>query len=161
MKKNNNPSTKRLLVVLIVLLFIALILGIWQYYGGVKFIPKTLKNTAPISVQTLEDKEKEMGTIFYPGTKSEEILVQRNNLAKKITFEVTDSTSGVINIYAQDLLNRYPEASVTQKEIKKESSLSKKATVLTCTRQAGRITVTAWPNANGLTSVEIEKENSF
>lgn len=160
--RKTNSSTKRLLVVLAILAIVALALGVWQSSGGIKFIPVTVKNENPVKVGELKnDKEKAIGTIIYPGLDAEKIELLKNDLAQKVSFNVKDSPEGVINIYSQDLLNRYSDATVTRKEIQKSDALDQKATVLTASRQSGKITVTVWANPNGLTSVTVEKENSF
>lgn len=162
MKNKGDSLTKWLLVILGILVIVVAVLSFRQYFKDVGFLSNTLKNETPIKVGELkDDNEKAIGTIIYPGVENETVEILKNNLAQKVTFEVTDSLDGVINIYAQDLLNRYANASVARKEIKKSEALNQKATVLTCSSQTGKITVTIWSNNKGLTSVEIEKENSF
>lgn len=163
MKVKKNSITKWLLVILAVLAIIAITLGIWRFtYDSIKFIPISIKNDTPVIVNELKsDQEKAVGTIIYFGIDSTKIEVLKNDLASKVIFNVTDSPQGVINIYSQDLLNRYPKSTATQKEIKKSDALNQKAILLTCSQGKGKITVMAWLSPNGLTSVQIEKENNF
>lgn len=158
MTKKGNAVIKWLVVVLVVLIVLALGLIIWNYFiSDVNYATKTIKNTTPIKVAELStDKEKTFGTIIYPGVAEESITITKNNLADKATFEVTDSLDGVINIYSQDLINRYPDATVTKKEIKKSDARDKKAVTISCITKTDKIYVTAWENTSGRTSVEIE-----
>lgn len=163
MRSQANSKTKLLLIILAILVIVAITMGIWQiFYSGIKFVPVSIKNDSPVVVRPLaSEKEQTIGTIIYPGVNRENITVLKNDLAQKVTFDVQDSPDGVINIYAQDLLNRYGDIDVSRKEIQKSDAIGKKAIVLTGSRKTGKIIVTTWLNQNGLTGVTIEKDNSF
>lgn len=164
MTHRGNVLTKWLLIILIVLVAGALGFGIWNYLrtGEIPFFATALKNENPVKVRGLQnDKETAIGTILYPGIESKNVEILSNNLAQKVTFDVKDSLAGVVHIYTQDLLNRYPNATCTQKEISKNDALNNQATVITCTKGSGKITVTSFANKNGLTSVTIEKQNNL
>lgn len=153
---------KWLIVVILILVALVIGLGIWQYFGAVKFIPTSVKNETPIKVADLKNEsEQAIGTIIYPGVASDKVEILKNDLAQKVTFEVTDSLAGVINIYSQDLSNRYLNYSITKKEIRKTDALDKKATVLSCSSSNGKLVITAWASNKGLTTIEIQKDNSF
>ncbi|MCL5406964.1 MAG: hypothetical protein M1429_00465 [Patescibacteria group bacterium] len=163
MKNKVNSTTKWLLIILTILVIITVAMSIWRFaYNGINFIPTTVKNDTPIVTSNLNgEKEQAIGTIIYPGVDSNKIEILKNDLAQKIIFETQDSPDGVISIYSQDLLNRYKNATCSKKEIKKNDATDQKATQLTCSQGNGKIMVTTWFNTNGLTSAQIEKENSF
>lgn len=164
-KEGNFSSTKRLLIVLGVVLLLAVIVGIWLYFSGrpISFWPTktTLTNENPVVVRELSsNEEKSIGTIIYAAATIAS-GPQESGSKNTVTLESPDSLEGVIGIYSQDLLNRYPNYTVTEKEIIKDDALGSKAIVLNCSGPKGNLTVTAWPAKNGLTSIEIEKDSSF
>lgn len=151
-------TTKMLLIVLAVLAIAVIVFGGWSYFGGPA---RTLKNKMPIVVSQLTDeREIALGTIIYPGAK---IIsqIQKDGSMTKASFEVPDSFDAVINTYAQDLLNRYPEFKATKQSIRKDEALNNLATVLTISSPTGKIIITSWPNLQGLTTFEILKDNNF
>lgn len=165
MKNKGNSLIKRLLVILGILIVVVVSLGLWLYFSGKmptnQWIPTKLKNETPIVVSELkDDKEKALGTVIYSAAKiiSDVHQIDRFNT---ITLQSPDSLNGVINIYSQDLLNRYPKYSVTKQEISKEGALNEKMIRLTCSGPNGKIVIDAWAIKNGLTSIYIMKDNSF
>lgn len=140
---------KRLLIVLGLLIVVVAGLAIWNFSGG---LPVQIKNTTPTTVGALQtDQEKALGTIIYPGAKT----------LSGSFFEVPDSLDGVVGIYSQDLVNRYPNYSVTKRTIRQADALNKRAIVLTCSGPSGKITLKAWATKTGFTDFEIAKEGSF
>jgi len=104
--------------------------------------------------------EKAIATIYYPGAK---VItdVAKDGSNEKAVFETTDSVDGAVNIYYQDLLNRYKTYDVTKTTTSKSDALNKKATVITCSGQTGKITITVWGKTNGMTQVEVVTSSNF
>lgn len=148
-------STKALLLIL----GLVLISGVFFWWNYTR--PKTIKNTAPVTVRELKDAtEKALGTIIYPSA-GQIPKVEEQNAASQTSFEVPDSIDGVVGIYSQDLLNRYPKNNLTLKSIKRDDSLGGKASVLTSESAGGKLMITAWANKNGFTSIIIQKDKSY
>lgn len=160
--KKIESSTKRLLVALAIVVVIILTLLIWNKFSDIKFLPEIVKNDTPINVSGFQnDKETAIGTIVFPGVDPDKIEVTKGDNSNKVQFNVPDTTGAVLSIYAQDISNRYPKAELSAKEIEKSDALNGKAKVLTATSKAGKMTVMVWQTKDGLTGVEIEKENKF
>lgn len=146
---------KTLLIVAGILVVAAIGLGIWLYYGGPS---AKIKNENPIKVAELSSESEEtLGTILYPGAKVISELSKTDGVAKA-TFETDNSLEGVINIYSQDLVNRYPNDSISRQNSRKKDTLNNTAITLTCSTKTAKITVTAWATKEGMTEFEITKE---
>lgn len=164
MKKNNKRSLTTKLIVVLGVLVIA-VLGL-MLYGSINkqsvfnIFPEKLKNTNPTKVATLDSREENIGTVIYSAAK---VIGDIKNINDKyITeLELTDSVDGVTNIYAQDLLNRYPDLSVTKQVNSFSDATDNKSTILKCKGKSGSITITVWSKKNGKTAVKIEKDASF
>lgn len=126
-----------------------------------KAVEKEKKAARNINVQALSGtNEKMLGTIIYSGAKKQgDIKTENNTNIANLTS--TDSVAGASNIYYQDLLNRYKTYDVTKKEISKNEALDKKATVIVCTGQSGKITITAWGDTKGMTQIQIVTSSDF
>ena len=153
---------KILWIVLIIVVVIGIAVGIWYLYR-VKVNKFEIINTdsgAKINVANLkEDKEKDLGTILYPGAG---IIndITKSNVAKMV-LETADSVDGVVNIYVQDLSNRYRGYKLTKEQISKSDALNKKAMLITLTGKTGRLKITVWPTAKGMSDIEIIKDSNF
>lgn len=119
---------------------------------------KAIRNINVAALKT--DSEKAIGVIDYPGAKviTPAAKVGTNETA---VYETTDSMDGAVGIYYQDILNRYKSYEVDKKTITKDDALGKKATVITCSGQTGTLTVTIWPETNGMTKIEVVKTSDF
>jgi len=154
-------STKILLVILGLVIIGTAITGIYRYHP-LGLGTEKLKNDNPIVVGDLtKDTEKILGTIVYPGVNELNLIIDKSDTSDSTSFQVKDSPDGVANIYAQDLLNRYPTNEVSRYTANEEDSINGKATIISSASPKGKLTVTTWSSKNGLTSVRIEKSNTF
>lgn len=153
---------KILLIVLIVVVVIGIGVGIW-YLIRVKvqkFENIDTEKVTKINVAELkEDKEKDLGTILYPGAGIISDIAKSNVV--KMVLETADSVDGVVNIYIQDLSNRYRGYKLTKEQIPKSDSLNKKAMLITLTGKTGTLKITIWPTTKGMTDFEIIKDSNF
>lgn len=151
-------TRKILLTILVVVLILTIITGIWAMIKHTVDKKVALRN---INVASLTgEKENNIKTIYYPGGKVISDTIKENN-DYKMTIETTDSLEGATAIYYQDLLNRYKNYDVSKKSITKDDALDNKATVLVCSGETGKITMTLWPKANGMTEVNIVTSADF
>jgi len=151
---------KVLLIIFGVIILCAVGVGIWALVNKAS-ISKEQKTIRNINVRSLNgDNEKKIGTIIYPGTKSE-VKVKTDNKNQTVNLATTDSVDGALNIYYQDILNRYKTYSVTKKDITKADALNKSARVIVCSGQTGTITVTIWADKSGMTQIEIVTTQDF
>lgn len=104
--------------------------------------------------------EKSIKTILYPGAKILSPLFSDGTVSK-MTFETTDSLGGAVNIYWQDLTNRYDSYKTTKAEIKKDDALRQKAYLVTLNGKQGKVEITLWENNKGKTDIEISTSNNF
>jgi len=152
---------KILWITLIIVVVIGIGVGIWYLYK-VKVNKFEIVNTTStkINVATLkDDKEKDLGTILYPGAGTITDITKSN--AVKMVLETTDSVDGAVNIYVQDLSNRYRGYKLTKEQISKSDSLNKKAMQIILTGKTGTLKITIWPTAKGMTDIEINKDSNF
>lgn len=147
---------KWLLIILGVLVLI--FLGLFFGYKSPLLISRTeeIQNTRQYQVQPLtDDKEVALGTIIYPAAKVIKDLSKENGT--RATFEVTDNFVAVVQVYIDDLANRYPQNRLTKKEISQKEALNGQAIVLNSIG-SGEITVTVWPTKSGFTDFEISRK---
>lgn len=151
---------KVLWIILGVIVIFAIGTGIWTLTKK-SSASKQQEAIRNINVRSLSgDNEKKIGTIIYPGTKSE-VKVKTDNKNQTVNLATTDSVDGAFNIYYQDILNRYKTYSVTKKDITKDDALNKIAHVIVCSGQTGTITVTIWADKSGMTQIEIVTTQDF
>ena len=147
---------KWLLIILGVLVLI--FLGLFFWFKSPLPINRTeeIQNTRQYQVQPLtDDKEIDLGTIIYPAAKVIKDLSSESG--SEATFEVTDTFDAVVQVYIDDLANRYPENRLTKKEIGQKEALNGQAIVLNSIGN-GEITVTAWPTKSGFTDFVISRK---
>lgn len=152
---------KILLIILAIVLIVLIAVAVWALVKRQVDKKKSEEALRNINVAALSTaKEKLLGTIYYPGGKIISDATQEGS-NEKATFESTDSMDGASSIYYQDLLNRYKNYDVSKKTISKDDSADGKATVITCSGQKGKITITIWTKKDGLTQIEVVTSSDF
>ena len=107
-----------------------------------------------ISVDLVLDLDKEKRALM---TEIETLKAEQN----KITLETTDSVNGAVNIYIQDLFNRYPNYKLTKQDITKTGALDNKGVLISLSGKTGALKITIWGTDKGMTDIEIIKDSNF
>lgn len=155
--KGNFSISKWLLVVLVIFGLTVIFLSVRQNRQNNLENPiRELKNQSQVKVRDLTGQEVSLGTILYPNAQ-----ITPNGLANKISLTTTDSVDGVIGIYSQDLYNRYPDHKLIWKTETQKDALKGQAEVLISSNKNEKIVVSAWPTKDGLTTVEVQKTQTF
>ncbi|KKQ74669.1 MAG: hypothetical protein US94_C0001G0070 [Berkelbacteria bacterium GW2011_GWB1_38_5] len=151
---------KKLIIIFVILIVVVAILALVDFFIKKTNNYQSISNQPKVNVATLKDgNETALGTISYPGAKTVVDISKAEQ--NKITLETTDSVNGAVNIYIQDLFNRYPNYKLTKQDITKTGALDNKGVLISLSGKTGALKITIWGTDKGMTDIEIIKDSNF